>query len=161
MKYKSISIDESIWEILQNDAKPFEDKTPNDVIKKWAHKLGLLPNANLFNPVSSNNYIGKYLKNISFNGKEYWPKDFSDLMIIVCGVLYKLYPDKFHVCLTLKGSRMTYFSKNSFKLVSPKSIPFTKYYVETKLNNKSKIERLYSLMNILGHDVNELVINIY
>ncbi|MBT4340233.1 MAG: hypothetical protein HOD63_16705 [Bacteroidetes bacterium] len=33
MKYKSISIDESIWEIIQNDAKPFEDKTPNDVLE--------------------------------------------------------------------------------------------------------------------------------
>jgi predicted type IV restriction endonuclease len=113
---------------------------------------GLPPSASSL----ADDYINKRIDHFVFLGKRYHPRSWQDLLLTVATELYHRHTNNFEKCLVLRGSKMTYFSKNPNELSYPKRIADSQYYVEAKLNSNSIVRRSRDLMSLFGYKENDL-----
>lgn len=105
-------------------------------------------------------YINREIESFIFLGRTYRPHTWQDLLVTVASELYKRHRDNFQKCLSLRGSRMVYFSTDRNLLKNPKQIADSQYYAETKLNANSIVRRSRDLMALLGYKDKDLQISI-
>jgi predicted type IV restriction endonuclease len=102
------------------------------------------------------NFIGKKVVSFNLFGKPYYPKTWQELLLTVANEIYHRHSQDFHKCLSLRGSKMSYFSTDPGELRSPKQIASSSYYIEAHLNSNSIVQRSWDLLGLFGHSYNEL-----
>jgi predicted type IV restriction endonuclease len=109
-------------------------------------------------PTNEANFIGKKIASFVRFGKSYHPKTWQELLLTVANEVYRRHPQDFHKCLSLRGSKMSYFSKKPSELSYPKQIARSEYYAEAKLNSNSIVQRSRDLLGLFGHAGSDLQI---
>jgi len=99
----------------------------------------------------TDDYINRRPARFTLFGREYYPKTWQEILLTVAEKLYRDHSSEFEKCLTLKGTKMAYFSKNKNELRYPKSICNSDYYFEAKLNANSIVKRCHELLRLFGH----------
>jgi len=97
------------------------------------------------------NFTGTKIKSFSLFGKAHYPKTWQELLLSVATEMYRRHPNNFDKCLSLRGSKMIYFSTNPNELSYPKQIANTNFYAEAKLNSNSIVRRSMELLALFGH----------
>lgn len=103
-------------------------------------------------------FINKKIEKFKLIGNTYYPKTWKELLVTVSEEMIKRHPSEFDRALQLRGSKMTYISTNSNEMSQPVQILDSKYFVETKLNSNSIVQRSRDLMSLFGYSENELEI---
>jgi predicted type IV restriction endonuclease len=104
-------------------------------------------------------FIGRTLESFTLFEKKYNPRTWQELLLTVATEVYRRHPSDFDKCLSLRGSRMLYFSRNPNELSLPRQIADTGYYAEAKLSSNSIVRRCRDLLALFGHDANDLQIS--
>jgi hypothetical protein len=103
---------------------------------------------------------GSYRNNriISFQllGSIYRARTWKELLVLVSEEMYRRHSTEFSRCLSLRGSRMIYFSQKPSELSRPMRIAGSNFFVETKLNSNSIIKRSRELMGLFGYKEHDL-----
>ncbi len=107
-------------------------------------------------PSNDIDFIGKKIESFVLFGKTYHPKTWQDLLVTAATEVYQRHRQDFDRCLTLRGSKMIYFSKNPSDLSYPKQVAHSGYYVEVKLSSNSIVRRLRDLLALFGHSEKDL-----
>jgi hypothetical protein len=109
-----------------------------------------------FRPSGEIDFMGKKIENFTLFGKTYYPKTWQDLLLTVTTEVYRRHPHDFEKCLTLRGSKVRYFSKIPNELSSPKRVADSNYYCEAKLNANSIVRRSRDLLTLFGYNEKDL-----
>lgn len=107
-------------------------------------------------PNPEGSYINKRMKSFLFLGKNYNTSTWKELIVLVSEEMYALHSAEFSRCLSLRGSRMSYFSQQPNELSQPAQIGDSPFYVETKLNSNSIVKRCRELMGLFGYKAEDL-----
>lgn len=105
------------------------------------------------------NYINKKPQYFIFLEEKYFPKSWQEILMTVSNELYIKHSESFEKCLSLRGTKMAYFSKDPNELSYPKQIANSEFYAEVKLNSNSIINRCRDLMSLFGYTDEQLKIN--
>jgi predicted type IV restriction endonuclease len=111
------------------------------------------------NKTSDYKYIGKQIKRFKLFGKICYPRTWKELLLFVSEEIYRRHSVEFNRCLSLRGSRMLYFSQQPNDLKQPMRIGDSNYFVETKLNSNSIVRRSHELMRLFGYKESELEVS--
>ncbi len=109
---------------------------------------------------SANDYINKQVRSFTFLGKTYQPRYWKDLLVTVSEEMYRRHTPQFERCLSLRGSRMAYFSLSANELRQPAQIPGSKYFAETYLNANSIVRRCRELISLFGYKDSDLNVTV-
>lgn len=104
-------------------------------------------------------FLGRTLESFTLFGKKYNPRTWQELLLTVAAEIYRRHPSDFQKCLSLRGSRMLYFSMNPHELSLPRQIADTSYYAEAKLSSNSIVRRSRDLLVLFGHRTDDLQIS--
>lgn len=172
-KILSLETKEKIMSYLRNEFADIGDETfskaidqvnidisKKDTIQPIEVKPGITqirqPKASIS---TSNDYINKKVHSFTLLGKTYYPRYWKDLLINVSEEMYRRHTSEFERCLSLRGSRMAYFSSNAKELRQPAQIPGSKYFAETYLNANSIVRRSRELMVLFGYKESDLQVS--
>ena len=104
-------------------------------------------------------YINKRIRSFQLLGKTYHPRTWKEMLVSVSEEMYRRHSVEFSRCLSLRGSRMSYFSQQPNELSLPIQIPGSNFFVETKLNSNSIVKRSRELMGLFGYKESDLQIS--
>ncbi|HDP99175.1 MAG TPA: restriction endonuclease subunit R [bacterium] len=104
-------------------------------------------------------YINKRIRSIQLLGNTYHPRTWKDIIVLVSEEMYRRHSAEFFCCLTLRGSRMSYFSQQPNEMSLPRQIAGSTFFVETKLNSNSIIKRCHELMGLFGYKEKDLYVS--
>ena len=104
----------------------------------------------------SDDYINRTIRSFTLLGRTYHPRSWKELLVTVAEEMYRRHVSEFDRCLSLRGSRMAYFSMHGNDLSQPVQIAGSKYFVETKLNSNSIVRRSRELMALFGYKESDL-----
>jgi len=110
-------------------------------------------------PYHEDSYINKQIRSFQLLGKTHHPRKWKELLVLVSEEMYRRHSAEFSRCLALRGSRMSYFSEQQNELSQPMQIAGSTFFVETKLNNNSKVKRCRELMGLFGYKESDLQIS--
>ena len=110
-------------------------------------------------PYIGGSYINKRIKSIKLLGKTYHPQTWKELLVIVSEEMFRRHSSKFTRCLSLRGSRMSYFSQQPNEQSQPMQIAGSNYFVETKLNSNSIVRRSRELIGLFGYKDSDLEVS--
>lgn len=105
-------------------------------------------------------YINRRIKSFQLLGKTYTPRTWKELLVHVSEEMYRRHGAEFSRCLSLRGSKMAYFSQQPNELSQPMQIAGSSFFVETKLNANSIVKRSRELMGLFGHIENDLQVSV-
>jgi len=108
-------------------------------------------------PIGS--YINKRIRSFQLLGKTYHPRTWKELIVLVSEEMYRRHSAEFSRCLSLRGSRMSYFSKQPNEMSQPMQISGSPFFVETKLNSNSIVKRSHELMGLFGYKQEDLQVS--
>ncbi len=163
----TIRIDDEVWKHLQSKAKPFED-TPNDVLRREL-KLPISNPAVIPVNVSSNrttfkpdqDYSHSRVRGYSFKGRKVMCHSFRDILLSFCNELRLAEPTTFdRGALTLRGKKRPYFSLTGDALRSPEALIGGGLFVETNLNANLIVGICRALLEKLGRNRDEVVVDL-
>ena len=97
------------------------------------------------------NKCQKRIKNLKLLGNTHHPRTWKELLVLVSEEMYRRHSGEFSRCLSLRGSRMSYFSQQPNELSHPVQIAGSNYFVETKLNANSIVRRSRELIGLFGY----------
>lgn len=103
-------------------------------------------------------YIGKKINAFILEGKRYPIDNWISMLIQLCAIMAAKHPEEFPQVLTLRGSKLRYFSKEPEDLVYPKDIPGTDVYAEAKLNSDSIVRNARDVLRLMGYSDTSLEI---
>lgn len=106
----------------------------------------------------ADDYINKTIRSFTFLGKTYYPHTWKELLVTVSEEIYRRHPAEFNRCLSLRGSKMVYFSLTSNELSLPARISGSEYFAETKLNANSIVRRCRDLLALFGYRDSDLTV---
>jgi negative regulator of replication initiation len=170
----TIRIDEDVWAFLKTKAKPFED-TPNDVLRR---ELGLNGSPDI-RVVEENSpvmrastrsdesliprdadYSHQRVTGYGLDEKHYNARSFKDVLIGVSTKLRCKHLDAFDkAALGLHGKKRFYFSRDPKDLRYPHRLADSNIFVETNLNANLIVGICRALLEALGHDIGEFVVD--
>ncbi len=104
-------------------------------------------------------YINKRITCFQLLGNRHKPHTWKELLVSVSEEMYRKHSREFSRCLSLRGSRMAYFSQQPNELSQPMRIANSDYFVETKLNANSIVRRSRELMALFGYKENDLQVS--
>jgi len=100
-------------------------------------------------------YTKKKPSSLVIDGKKYYVKKWTEVLILVCEFLLKTHPNEFEQKISgLRRRTGPYISKNENVLKEPIRIPNSPYFVERQLNANRMFELSRQLMALFGHDSN-------
>ena len=108
-------------------------------------------------PVGS--YINKRIRSVQLFGKTYHPRTWKELIVLVSEEVYRRHNAEFSRCLSLRGSKMSYFSQRPNEMSQPVQIAGSTFFVETKLNSNSIVKRSLELMGLFGYKEEDLQVS--
>ena len=162
----TIRIDDDVWRYLQDRAKPFED-TPNDVLRRELK----LPISKQDGPrgaggaergtfKADRDYSHARVRGYSFAGKRVMCHSFKDLLLSLCNELRLAEPTLFdRAALLLRGKKRPYFSRTGDDLRSPEALVGKDMFVETNLNANLIVGICRVLLEKLGRNAKDVVID--
>jgi hypothetical protein len=106
----------------------------------------------------ADDYINKKVRSFALLGKTYHPHNWKELLVTVSEEMYRRHTVEFNRCLSLRGSKMAYFSLTANELSQPAQILNSKYFVETKLNSNSIVRRSRDLLALFGYNESDLTV---
>jgi len=101
-------------------------------------------------------YINKRIGSFKLFGNTHHPRTWKELLVLVSEEMYRRHSAEFSRCLSLRGSRMSYFSQQPNELSQPMQIAGSPFFVETKLNSNSIVKRSRELMGLFGYSESDL-----
>lgn len=101
-------------------------------------------------------YINKRIRSFQLFGTTYHPRTWKELIVLVAEEIYRRHRAEFPRCLSLRGSRMSYFSQQPNEMSQPVQIGSSPFFVETKLNSNSIVKRSRELMGLFGYKGEDL-----
>jgi hypothetical protein len=104
-------------------------------------------------------YINKRIRSAQLLGNNYHPRTWKELLVLVSEEMYRRHSAEFSRCLSLRGSRMSYFSQQPNELSQPMQIAGSDFFVETKLNSNAIVRRSRELMGLFGYEENDLQVS--
>ncbi len=104
----------------------------------------------------ANGFINKKVRSFTLFNETYNPRTWKELLVTVAEEMYKRHAQDYERCLSLRGSKMAYFSLKANDLSQPVQIMGSKYFVETKLNSNSIVQRSRDLMSLFGNKESDL-----
>lgn len=107
---------------------------------------------------ATNDYINKQVRSFTLLGKTYHLRYWKDLLVTVAEEMYRRHTREFERCLSLRGSRMAYFSVSTNDLRQPAKIPGSNYFAETYLNANSIVRRSRELISLFGYKDSDLIV---
>ena len=110
-------------------------------------------------PYSVGSYINKRIRSFQLFGKTYHPHTWKELIVLVSEEMYNRHLAEFSRCLSLRGSRMSYFSQQPNEMSQPVQIAGSTFFVETKLNSNSIVKRSRELMGLFGYKGEDLQVS--
>ena len=110
-------------------------------------------------PYSGSSYINKRIKSFQLLGNTYHPRTWKELIVLVSEEMYRRHSTEFSRCLSLRGSRMSYFSQQPNELSQPMQISGSNFFVETKLNSNSIVRRSRELIGLFGYKDSDLQVS--
>lgn len=105
---------------------------------------------------SSIDYMHTKCEHFQFLGKEYRPKTWRELLSRVAEEMYRTHRADFERCLSLRGTRRLYFSKNQNDLKYPKNIAGSKFYFEANSSANSIVKIAKALIGLFGYKGGDL-----
>ena len=103
-----------------------------------------------------NDFINKKVRSFTLFNETHNPRTWKELLVTVAEEMYKRDAKNFDRCLSLRGTKMVYFSLDANGLSQPVQIMDSKYFVETKLNSNSIVKRSRGLMSLFGYKDSDL-----
>jgi len=103
-------------------------------------------------------YTFKSISHIRFNHERYSVKSWKEMLLTICGVLYRSHKKEFTKVFALVGRKRPYFSKNPNELRSPEEIGDSGIYVETNLSANSIVRLAYDIISLFNYTERDLVI---
>lgn len=110
-------------------------------------------------PKPEASFINRRIRSFQLLGKTYHPNTWKELLVLVSEEMYQRHSAEFSHCLSLRGSRMSYFSEQADELSLPMQIADSTFFVETKLNSNSIVRRSRELMGLFGYKENDLQVS--
>jgi len=112
-------------------------------------------------PVSyqEGSYINRRIISFQLLGKTYNPRTWKELLVVVSEEMYRRHGPEFSRCLSLRGSKMAYFSRQPNELSQPMQIANSNFFVETKLNSNAIVRRGRELMALFGYKEDSLQVS--
>ena len=150
---------DDIVKFLQSERK-FQTGTNENLKKSTPSSMANITQRRRPTSTLKESYINTKCESFLFLGKKYYPQTWQELLNIVAKQLYDAHRSEFDRCLSLRGSRMIYFSKDKNVLSYPKHISASDYYFEAKLSANSIVRRAKELMGLFGHNDSDLEITI-
>jgi hypothetical protein len=105
-------------------------------------------------------YINRRINSFQLLGKTYNQRTWKELLVLVSEEMYRRHAPDFSRCLSLRGSKMSYFSQQPNELSQPMQIAGSNFFVETKLNSNSIVRRSRELMGLFGYRENDLQVSV-
>ncbi len=162
----TIRIDDDVWRFLQSKAKPFED-TPNDVLRR---ELGL--QSQKPSPASTSagaerdsfkadrDYSHLRVRGYRIGKTDVRCHSFKEVLLTLCNALRMANAPAFDtVALQLRGKKRPYFSRTEGELRLPQQLVGHGLFVETNLNANLIVGICRALLEKLGRDKSELVLD--
>jgi negative regulator of replication initiation len=162
---KVIRVSDDAYTRLKNLAEPFVD-SPSDVVERLLdfHEQS---NRSLDTMRSEafresdperkgDSIINSEIVSFVFLGKEYSPNHAYELLQTVATQLYERHSDSYEKCLSLRGNKRRYVSRDPDDLVRPKKVKGSPYYVMTKLDKDNIVKVARKLMGEFGYDASDL-----
>jgi negative regulator of replication initiation len=167
----TMRVDDEIWAFLKKHAEPFED-TPNDVLKRLLLGSAAIsktsPTRSPAVSVSSisptfrpdQEYTHRRTGGFWLFGNRHDARSFHDLLIEFSRELRKADNQGFErAALSLRGTKRTYFSRNAGELKKPEDLGGG-LFVETNLNANILVGICRALLKELGHDPDDLRVDV-
>ena len=104
-------------------------------------------------------YINKRIRSFQLLGKAYHPRTWKELLVLVSEEMYRRHSAEFSRCLSLRGSRMSYFSQQPNELSRPMQIAGSIFFVETKLNANSIVKRSRDLIGLFDYEESDIQVS--
>jgi len=108
---------------------------------------------------SGGSYINKRIISFQLLDNTYYPRTWKELIVLVSEEMYRRHRAEFSRCLSLRGSRMSYFSQQPNEMSQPIHIEGSPFFVETKLNSNSIVKRSRELMGLFGYKESDLQVS--
>jgi negative regulator of replication initiation len=163
----TIRIDDEVWKYLQSRAKPFED-TPNDVLRRELRLAA--PNSAAPPTVgtssrgtfkSDRDYSHARVRGYSFGSKKVKCHSFKEILLSFCNDLRLAEPTMFdRAALLLRGKRRPYFSRTGDGLRLPEALIGRDLFVETNLNANLIVGICRAILEKLGRNPDQLVLDV-
>ena len=107
---------------------------------------------------STDDYLNRKVQNFVLLGKTYNPRNWKELLVTVSEEMYRRHSNEFDRCLSLRGTKMIYFSLRSSELKLPVQIADSRYFVETKFSSNSIVKHSRELMALFGYKGSDLIV---
>ena len=145
------------------DIEKFLKKTPGLISPKTEPSLVSQRTGSAIAPrrketTDATDFINKKVRSFTLFNETYNPRTWKELLVTVAEEMYRRHAQDFDKCLSLRGSKMAYFSLNANDLSQPVQIKDSKYFVETKLNSNSIAKRSRDLMALFGYEESDLIV---
>jgi hypothetical protein len=103
-------------------------------------------------------YTYKDIQSFRFLGNDYPVKNWTDLLLHICNIMYQLKGIQFENVLSLKGRKKPYFSTNINDLRDGHKIQGTKIYVEKNLSANSKVKLIKTILELFSYSQEDIQI---
>ena len=167
----TIRVDDEIWAFLKKHAEPFED-TPNDVLKRLLLGSAAPIKTSPSRALSANNssasqtfrpdqeYTHRRTSGFWLFGNRHDARSFHDLLIEFSRELRKADSQGFErAALSLRGTKRAYFSRTAGELKKPEDLGGG-LFVETNLNANILVGICRALLKTLGHDPDDMRVDV-
>lgn len=104
-------------------------------------------------------YTGKTVTSFVFRGSRHEVRSWKDLLLQVCSILRAARPSEFEqVCLSLRGRKRPYFSRNPGDLRVSARLQNTSIFVETNVSANQIVKISHKLLQGFGYSPSDLQI---
>ena len=100
-------------------------------------------------------YTFKAPEAYSFGGQRRQVRTWKDVLVGLCGDLYKVHSADFDRVLILRGRKQAFFSRDPREMLSPREIPGAGIYAETNFSADNIMDRCYDVLAVFGHSEDE------
>jgi len=107
---------------------------------------------------SEKDYTFKSASSIYFRREKHNVKNWKDVLLTICGIIYSSHRKDFNKVFSLAGHKRPYFSKNPNELREPREIKDSGIYVETNLSANSIVKFSFEVVSLFGYSEKDLVI---
>lgn len=103
-------------------------------------------------------YTGMTLTGFRFLGVGYPARHWKELIVSVTDLIRKRHPDNFLQCLTMKGHKRPWFSRNAKELRAPERIGNSDIYIDTWLSANACVRSTLAIMRLFKYSEGDLQI---
>lgn len=107
---------------------------------------------------SKRGYAFKSVSSIYFRGEKYNMKNWRDVLLTICKIIYSSHKKDFDKVFSLTGRERPYFSKDPNDLRNPKKINGLDIYVETNFSANGIVRLSYKIISLFGYSKKDLMI---